>query len=388
MESKILFENDFYKFFYNHISYEINNVSPLLELKRFKLIQNIKKEINSYLSQKDLKITASHILPKWVMLQFKNKNYYIDPIFPYNGIDNSQLKDDLYYLSNKKLKKDKINKIITELNLTQKFNNAIEELRDFIKSGFYINNIDNFNIKINTDDDNFQIDIFDNIDFTYKFKINKKIIDKIEKNYILVNSTDDFLTKIISCIIIRYNTLESYNQQAAVLPELYQYLGDNYNVDCELFASAFNCFYNNYCSLYYDIELYCGSKGNFFNMDIIKGFYVANPPFDNTIMKNMALQLVNSLKKSNDELSVFITIPDWDKPEYGGFECLDILKKSGYIQYIEKIHKNRVIFFDYYNNQHKNLVGVNFILIQNKNGKKKHAIAKDLKKILLQFFPK
>jgi hypothetical protein len=122
-------------------------------------------------------------------------------------------------------------------------------------------------------------------------------------------------------------------------------------------------------------------------MNIQKGFYVANPPFDDTIMKNMSIKLINSLKESNDELSVFITIPEWDKPEYGGFDCLDILKKSGFIQYIEKVDKKRVYFYDYYENSYKNLVSVYFILIQNKNGKKKHLIYKNLESILLKFFP-
>ena len=122
-------------------------------------------------------------------------------------------------------------------------------------------------------------------------------------------------------------------------------------------------------------------------MDIKRGFYVANPPFDDTIMRNMSLKLVKSLKESNDELSIFITIPEWDRPEYNGFDCLDILKDSGYIQYIEKIKKNRVIFFNYYENKYKNLVSVYFILIQNKNGKKTHLIYQNLQKILLNFFP-
>jgi phosphorylated CTD-interacting factor 1 len=410
MEDKFLFKDNYYEFLYRNVTYEINQISPLLELKRYQLLQEIKKEINEYLRSKHINIDVNNLLPRWIMLQFNDKIYYPDPLFPYNGNNNSQLIEDIHYLSKKKISLHKASEISIKLDLLSKFNKAIDDLRLFIKSDLYINNFNNLviNTELKGNYYNFTI-IFNkqllentllsnlpmiietnNLDYyKYNFKLNKKLVEKLinKASDKLLDFNDLFLQRFIVTLSIRYNTLESYNQQAAVLPELYQYFKDNYHVDFELFGSSFNCFYKHYCSLFYDLESYYGSKGNFFNVDIIKGFYVANPPFDATIMKNMSLKLVNSLSNSSEDLSVFITIPDWDKPEYGGFECLDILRKSGFIQYIETVDKHRVIFFDYYENKYKNLVGVNFILIQNKQGKKKYPIKKELKNVLLQFFP-
>jgi len=384
MESIIKYENKDYIFYNIHISYEINQISPLIELYRYKLIKYIKDECKKFFIIKNINIDINNLLPRWIMLQFKDKHYYVDPLLPYNGEDNSQFRKDLYYLSNKKISLKNADQIINELNLKDKFNNAIYQLREYIKSDYYLNsnviidfekNNNNYNIKLNINNE------------IFLYKLNTKIVDKIINHYKQDIILDNNLKKIIVCLIIRYNTLESENQQAAVLPELYEYLDKEYNINGELFASSLNFYNKNYCSIYYDIELNIGSIGNFFTMNIQKGFYVANPPFDDTIMRNMSIKLINSLKESNDELSIFITIPEWDKPEYGGFDCLDILKKSGFIQYIEKIDKKRVYFYDYYENSYKNLVSVYFILIQNKNGKKKHLIYKNLESILLKFFP-
>ena len=386
MGSIIKYENPDYIFYNIHISYEINQISPLIELYRYKLIKYIKDECKKFFMIKNINIDINNLLPRWIMLQFKDKHYYVDPLLPYNGDDNSQFRKDLYYLSNKKISLKNADQIINELNLKDKFNNAINQLREYIKSDYYISYNNNIIINFDKNNNYYNIKLIINNDI-FLYKLNTKIIDKIINHYKQGIILDNNLKKIIVCIIIRYNTLESDNQQAAVLPELYEYLDKEYNINGELFASSLNFYYKNYCSIYYDIELNIGSIGNFFTMNIQKGFYVANPPFDDTIMKNMSIKLINSLKESNDELSVFITIPEWDKPEYGGFDCLDILKKSVFIQYIEKVDKKRVYFYDYYENSYKNLVSVYFILIQNKNGKKKHLIYKNLENILLKFFP-
>jgi hypothetical protein len=381
----VKYEESDYIFYNNSISYEINEISPLLEIYRYKLIKNIKEECRKYFIINKINIDINNILPRWIMLQFKDKNYYIDPLLPYNANDYGQFKKDLYYLSNKKISLKSAEKIIKELNLTNKFNNSIIELRDYIKSDKY----NKSNYKINNFDLNNNIyNILITInEETYNYKLHVKIVEKIINNYKKGYILNDDLKKNIICLIIRYCTLDSENQQAAVLPELYKYLDKLYNINGELFASSFNSSNKNYCSIFYDLESNLGSIGNFFTINIKKGFYTINPPFDDTIMRNMSIKLINILINSTEEISFFITIPEWDKDEYGGFDCLNILKQSGFIQYIEKIDKKRVLFYDYYENSYKNLVNVYFILIQNKKGEKKHCLKNNLDKILLNFFP-
>ena len=60
------------------ISYEINEISILLELKRYELIQEIKKESLNFFNERELKIDINNIVPRWIMLNLpKHKN--IDP---------------------------------------------------------------------------------------------------------------------------------------------------------------------------------------------------------------------------------------------------------------------------------------------------------------------
>jgi hypothetical protein len=409
MESIVSFQNEYYNFNYININYEIHQISILLELKRNELIKNIKKECVKFFEQNKLNIDVNNILPRWIMLNIKNKEnetYLIDPLLPYNASDFTQLKKDIYYFLDKTLSEKKIDKIIKELNLTEKFNKAIEELRIFIKSDLYIRNINSFDVEVSMDPRKYYYyfsykytgpdEIYKNHN-SQKFRLHKNVVEKMINSYILNNSMDDFhkkivmddfFKKLVMSIIIRYNTLESYNQQAAVLPSLYNFLKLNYHVNFELFASSINFFYSNYCSLFYDLEFYLGSKGSFNNINITKGFYVANPPFDEAIMNNMSTKFVKSLKESNDELTFFITIPVWDKPEFDGFKALDILKKSGYLKYIENIPKHRMKFFNYTENKYKNLVNTYIIILQNEKGIIKYPILKDIKHVLLNFFPK
>ena len=418
MDNSISYIDDNYIFDYQNISYEINQVSPLLELKRFSIMQQIKENCKNYLNSKKLyNIDINNILPRWIMLQFKDKNYYVDPIFPFNGIDNTQLKKDIFIFTDKKLTDKEIDLIIVELDFKNKFNIAIDHLRDFIKSDFYINNYNSIDINIKSENDFYYYsmlnpinDLQDDQIISKKlskiltFKINKKVISKLTiqyknkvKNIDSDHSndtkdsnaidTDNFFKKIIMCIILRYNILESYNQQLAVLPQFYKYLNEKCNVNFELFASSLNSNFQNYCSLFYDLESHLNSKGNFNLINIKKGIYTANPPFDEQIMKNMSIKFINSLKSSDHELSILITIPAWDNTNYGTFEALELLKKSGYITYIETLDKKRATFFDYYKNVYINPCSIYIILIQNKKGKSKHTALKNIKKMILDFFP-
>ena len=149
MYDSINFENSNYNIVFKDIQYEISIIDPFIELKRYDLVQNIKKEIREIFQKHKLNIDINNILPRFIMVQYKNKSYYVDPIIPYNANDYRQLKKDLYYLSNKKLKNKEIEKLINELDLTNKFNNAVDKLRKYII--VYTNNVSKYkyNIKYN-----------------------------------------------------------------------------------------------------------------------------------------------------------------------------------------------------------------------------------------------
>jgi len=392
----IQFENKNYNIKFKEISYEINDISPLIELKRYELIQEIKQDIKTILQDNHLqKIDVNNFLPRFIMNQYKNKSTFIDPLLPYNAEYFNQLKEDLYYLSKKKLNKKMIDSLVEKLNLKEKFNEAIIKLKNYIKTEINTRKeIKGYQIQETSDEQFYYYKILiDNESFHYvkkliysQFKINKKLYEKLKNNYILDDNNTSFFKELIMCLIIRYHTLESYNQQLAINPNFKEYLNNKFQIDFELFASSINFYYTNYCSFFYDIEKYFQSKGNFDFIDIKKGFYIANPPFDNDIMSNMSNILIHSLKKTNEPLSILLTVPKWDDPEYGGFECLELLEKSGFITFKKVIPKNKACFYDYYLDKYIWPTSIFVIIIQNKKGMEEHFIDEDFKTNIEYYF--
>ena len=396
MYDSINFENSNYNIVFKDIQYEISIIDPLIELKRYDLVQNIKKEIREIFQKHKLNIDVNNILPKFIMNQYKNKSYYIDPILPYNATELDQLKKDLYYLSKKKLKNNEIDNLIDELNLKDRFNNGITNLKKYINQ--YYNNINKHKYKINIENS----DNFVYIDFSFekddeylynsyslnKFKLHKKLYNKLIQNYTYKKNDNNF-KKLLVCLLLRYNTLESYNQQLSINPEFKNIIKKKYEINFELFASSINCEYNNYCSIFYDIEKNFSSKGNFTSIELKKGFFISNPPFDIEIMKDMSKKYVESLKnKENEELSILITIPQWIDDYYGEYESYTILKKSGLITYEKEIDKENSVFFDYYKNKYLRPCKIFLIVIQNEKGKKKHKIDNEFNYLVNKYFSK
>lgn len=402
MYDNINFENSDYKVSFTNIQYDINIIDPVIELKRYVLYQNIKKDVNKILKENKIlkknkiNIDVDNILPRFIMNQFKNKSIYIDPIFPYNADDYKQLKGDLYYLSKKKLKNDNITILIYELDLKNKFNNAIINLKAYILE--YTSNIENYK---------YTIDIQKTKDFIYlnfdlnkkseylhdsyklnKFKLHTSLYNKLLENY-LYTKNDNNYKKLLTCLLLRYNILESNNQQLSINPEFKNEVKNKYKINFELFSSSINCEYNNYCSLFYDIEKNFKSKGNFSTIKLKKGFYISNPPFDEELMKDMSSKFVASLKdKNNEDLSILITIPYWIDDYYGKYESYFLLKDSGFITYEKEITKENSVFFDYYLNKYVTPCKIFLIVIQNEKGKIKYKIDKEFDNLVTKYFSK
>ena len=137
----------------------------------------------------------------------------------------------------------------------------------------------------------------------------------------------------------------------------------------ECFASAINSSLKNYCSIYYDLEQYFGSNGNFFNKTFIEGTHTFNPPYQKNIIDlgykkiSYHLQIASENKKS---LTFFLTSPVWDKEgqkiincnnkiDYGEFEVIDLIKKSEFFRGLRIISKEDFTYIDH-----------NFKLLKNK----------------------
>lgn len=120
------------------------------------------------------------------------------------------------------------------------------------------------------------------------------------------------LETLIFCILYRYRYLGMLTAiQLAVLPKFYKKFEKDHHACLELFGSAMNHTLPHFCSLFYDLENYFGSRGNYFNLVPKKGLYLLNPPFTEEIITSSMERVLDSIKK-NKHLQFLITIPIWD----------------------------------------------------------------------------
>ena len=119
------------------------------------------------------------------------------------------------------------------------------------------------------------------------------------------------LDDLIYCLLLRYHTLNSLGHQWGIPTNIKDQFTDNLHINFECFASSLNHYYKYYCSIFYDIEKYFMSIGYFQNVNYIKGFFMANPPYDIDLLHNMVNKFITSLDKSRENLSFIFGLPTW-----------------------------------------------------------------------------
>ena len=204
--------------------------------------------------------------------------------------------------------------------------------------------------------------------------INKKTYNRIKNQ---TNLKQPELDKIIWCLIYRYGNLNLLTGlQGAVLPEYYKLLNDKYNSQVECFGSFMNHYYKYYFGLFYDLEKYFGCLGNFFNAELIKGFYVANPPFDVNFMNNTFIKFTELLSRNN--ITLFIILPAWvidDRKLLNNICRIKLpidyendletrkLKNSKYIKKYMLFCKEDFPYYDYFKEKKINYAPTNIVIM-------------------------
>jgi len=118
----------------------------------------------------------------------------------------------------------------------------------------------------------------------------------------------------IGCLLLRYEYY-GYAKVGICLSanSIYEWIKVNKytNSALEMFAGALNSNLPNYCSLFYDIEKYFGSKGSvFLYKDISKyKIVISNPPYITNVMNRSAKLILKYLKNTNT--MAIVNIPDW-----------------------------------------------------------------------------
>jgi hypothetical protein len=186
------------------------------------------------------------------------------------------------------------------------------------------------------------------------------------------NGKDDLMDTIICIILFRYQLLSSNNNQLAVIPSVYNKMIKEFNLSVECFASAINSTLNYFCSIYYDVEKYFGSIGNFFNIIPKRGVFSFNPPYQYDVISNGIHKILNHMENTKEKLAFIITIPIWDNEgkkimldnnmennnniiNYNDFEIMETIKNSPYLKGLRMISKDDFTYMDH-----------NFYLFKNK----------------------
>lgn len=376
-------------------------LSPILELYRGKIYSFILKSFistcitnlnsNIFSIKKSYPRTITNLLSSWFFTLYVDYDFQSDPFFPSN-IDNTEslketLNDFCKYDTSIQNTSSKINNILKDLK--KSYIDAMKNLDDYKKSDFYAKNNNNFTITkelITQKRDSKEVKFYKfkiNVPFIFKDKRQENVIDNILLPEIIYNKMknqftekEELIDTYIWCIVYRYQLLGSNNNQLGVLPEILGKMKKDFNLDFECFASAINSTFNNYCSIYFDLEKYFGSKGNFFNLITLRGTYSFNPPYQKNVMDKGINKLISLLENStslNENLTFIITIPIWDKigrkimkysyPEkkrspdidYSEFSCIDKVFKSSFFKAKLMIPKNKFTYLDHNFQLYKNV---------------------------------
>jgi hypothetical protein len=132
---------------------------------------------------------------------------------------------------------------------------------------------------------------------TFKYLV-KLYNNKNYNDYTNTNILDDKVLEYIYMIFLRYTAISSGNNQSSILISFKQLLKDKLNIRTELFASVINTSSLVFGSIFYDIEKVFGSIGNYFNTNIIKGYYEINPIFDRCLIDNIVIKCTNELEEA------------------------------------------------------------------------------------------
>jgi hypothetical protein len=317
----------------------------MIELYRGKQYCNLQKifidsclknlEENVFKNKKNLNRTLINLLSSWMFTLYSKYDFMDDPFFPtnYNYFDNliKTLQDytSLYDIDNIDVK---IMNIVNDMKKSYKM--ILYNIKEYKKSIFYLNNKNKLkvikkNIIEKRNDDNINFYQFQ-IKYTFTFYLSNIKLNNIINNIIIpvdeynkminnYNNTNlkynDNIDNLIWIILFRYQLLSSNNNQLAVLPDVLDKMKNKFGLDYECFASAINTNTKRYCSIYYDVEKYFGSKGSFFNTKFLDGCYSFNPPYQKDIIDNGIMRIFEQLETSkilDMKLTFIIAIPIWD----------------------------------------------------------------------------
>lgn len=207
--------------------------------------------------------------------------------------------------------------------------------------------------KINTEDKKiiFQID-------KYKYTISLIQYGRLRDLYL---GPPGYLDESIMILLIYYGFIGSKNNHLSIPPSLIS------GKTIELFGSPLNTCALHYCSPL-DIDRRFGSLGSFFNFKFKEGTYLANPPFVEGIMTEMANILYKALN-SILNLTIYVVIPVWNEGAIlrgVTFKAWELLQTSPFLNDYKVLEQFEFPFYDYYDDKYIPVTNTYLMVFSNK----------------------
>jgi hypothetical protein len=203
------------------------------------------------------------------------------------------------------------------------------------------------------------------------FKVSLKDYTRLKKLFIKKDDLDWY----IAILLTRYKYYGYVKEGISLSADnVYKFIKMNNYEDCtlEAFAGTFNSNLKNYCSLFYDIEKYFGSKGSFFKLKVDNTYkiIVYNPPYLTSVMDKASGILLDYLNTC--EILIIGIIPDWrsiseyenDKSQYKineieqtrqnvPYYSYSKLRLSKYFKYVFSIGNYK--YYNFYSENYKTI---------------------------------
>lgn len=331
MQKYVEYSDKDYEFKFADVVYEINEETPLIEVKRAELIDSLYNNFKVAMLSSIPETAFEHkgrpaehkletLFSEWMFTLYSLGYRYEDAIIPsvtnQTELPRNVLKEMLGFIKNQRVNDSLIDRIIEKLDYTEYLPTLMEKLRKYIRSDQYKTQISQHNVgKYDIENDYVLLHITNPkliVESKYYCIIHKEVYKKLSFKYGSYGKYKGSLDNLIWSILFRYKILNSHNDQLAVMPTIKNCLRKKHKVDVELFGSAINHHYSRFCSVFYDLEKYFGSLGSYYDFIPIKGVYTSNPPFNEHLMEKASRLMIKHLNDNNKGLVFIYTIPIWD----------------------------------------------------------------------------
>ncbi len=383
-KSMIHIQNDMYDYTYTPTITEEKMHSVSVELYRYYEVRKLAEEIRQFFKSKGIESFDGMAMIKSIVYSDLKipKDHVRDPMIPYDHDINTSNTFNTFH--NLQLSKTDYEEYLTKFNICARMNEMVKRIEAFSKNPDFEKE---YQVKIqflpshsNRTKDFLSLTFDIKNGSTIHISIHSYLYKKLTNQYKLycmrnqIAFKKDTFEELFAALLIRYETMDIKMEQLACAPEFYQRLRKEFGFDYELFGSALNTQYTQYNSIFYDVEKYFLSNGNFYGMMPYRGLYVANPPFFESTIYEMALYFEECLDRTQNKVPLvfFITIPAWvSNEEYGEYRGYEYMKsKSKYLRFIKRIDKYRARFFDYYHHKIIYPCPIYFVLLSNDIGYK------------------